>query len=92
MICILTGVNRIVHKMTRTSVRTRAANSPIRGSGAQEEVSRFCQLSRQQGQKLWTEYAGKAPADLQFKVTWIGFWFNIPGFTSDPTEPVWRES
>jgi simple sugar transport system substrate-binding protein len=25
------------------------------------------------------------PAALQFKVTWIGFWFNIPGFTSDPT-------
>ena len=32
----------------------------------------------------WTE-AGNDPADLQFKVTWIGFWFNIPGFTSDPT-------
>ncbi len=34
----------------------------------------------------WTEYAGKDAADLQFKVTWIGFWFNIPGFTSDPTQ------
>lgn len=27
-----------------------------------------------------------ATADLQFTVTWIGFWFNIPGFTLDPTE------
>ncbi len=34
----------------------------------------------------WTEYAGKDPADLQVKVTWIGFWFNIPGVTSDPTQ------
>ncbi|HEU0297404.1 MAG TPA: BMP family ABC transporter substrate-binding protein [Anaerolineales bacterium] len=34
----------------------------------------------------WTEYAGKDAADLEFKVTWIGFWFNIPGFTSDPTQ------
>lgn len=34
----------------------------------------------------WTEYGGKDAADLQFKVTWIGFWFNIPGFTSDPTQ------
>ncbi|NWG05850.1 MAG: BMP family ABC transporter substrate-binding protein [Chloroflexi bacterium] len=34
----------------------------------------------------WTEYAGKDAADLKFKVTWIGFWFNIPGFTSDPTQ------
>jgi simple sugar transport system substrate-binding protein len=33
----------------------------------------------------WTQ-AGKDPADLQFKVTWIGFWFNIPGFTADPTQ------
>jgi simple sugar transport system substrate-binding protein len=34
----------------------------------------------------WQNYAGKDPADLKFKVTWIGFWFNIPGFTSDPTQ------
>lgn len=34
----------------------------------------------------WTEYLGKDAADLAFKVTWIGFWFNIPGFTSDPTQ------
>jgi len=32
------------------------------------------------------ETAGKDPAELQFKVTWIGFWFNIPGVTSDPTQ------
>jgi len=25
-------------------------------------------------------------ADLKFKVTWIGFWFNIPGQTLDPTK------
>ncbi len=34
----------------------------------------------------WTEYAGKDAADLQFKVTWIGFWFYIPGVSSDPTQ------
>jgi simple sugar transport system substrate-binding protein len=34
----------------------------------------------------WTEYLGKDAADLSFKVTWIGFWFNIPGVTSDPTQ------
>jgi simple sugar transport system substrate-binding protein len=34
----------------------------------------------------WTEYLGKDPADLQFSVNWIGFWFNIPGVTSDPTQ------
>jgi simple sugar transport system substrate-binding protein len=34
----------------------------------------------------WTNYRGKAAADLDFKVTWIGFWFNIPGQTLDPTQ------
>ncbi len=34
----------------------------------------------------WETYAEKDPADLEVKVTWIGFWFNIPGFTSDPTQ------
>lgn len=31
-------------------------------------------------------YAGMTPGNLQFTVTWIGFWFNIPGVTLDPTE------
>ncbi|MCE5252924.1 MAG: BMP family ABC transporter substrate-binding protein [Actinomycetia bacterium] len=34
----------------------------------------------------WTEYLGKDPAELKFRVDWIGFWFNIPGVTSDPTQ------
>ena len=34
----------------------------------------------------WTKYLNKNAADLKFKVTWIGFWFNIPGVTSDPTQ------
>jgi simple sugar transport system substrate-binding protein len=34
----------------------------------------------------WTKYLGKKAEDLKFKVTWIGFWFNIPGVTSDPSQ------
>ena len=34
----------------------------------------------------WVNYLKKDPAKLQFKVTWIGFWFNIPGVTSDPSQ------
>lgn len=34
----------------------------------------------------WTNYAGKNAADLKFNVKWIGFWFNIPGVTLDPTQ------
>jgi simple sugar transport system substrate-binding protein len=32
------------------------------------------------------EAAGNDPASLEFKVTWIGFWFHIPGFTTDPVD------
>jgi simple sugar transport system substrate-binding protein len=34
----------------------------------------------------WTNYLHKDPAQLKFKVTWIGFWFNIPGVTADPSQ------
>ncbi len=34
----------------------------------------------------YENYAGGDPAELTFTVTWIGFWFNIPGVTLDPTE------
>jgi simple sugar transport system substrate-binding protein len=32
----------------------------------------------------WHEYRGMT-TDIEFSVNWIGFWFNIPGFTQDPT-------
>ncbi|MBN1287895.1 MAG: BMP family ABC transporter substrate-binding protein [Anaerolineae bacterium] len=38
----------------------------------------------------YEQYAGGDPAELEFTVTWIGFWFNIPGVTLDPTEEVNR--
>ena len=34
----------------------------------------------------WTNYLGKDADDLEFKVTWIGFWFYIPGVALDPTQ------
>lgn len=34
----------------------------------------------------WTNVLHNDPTKLAFKVTWIGFWFNIPGVTSDPTQ------
>ncbi|KPK10381.1 MAG: hypothetical protein AMJ56_08215 [Anaerolineae bacterium SG8_19] len=34
----------------------------------------------------YENYRGMDPNDLGFTVTWIGFWFNIPGVTLDPTE------
>ncbi len=34
----------------------------------------------------WSQYRKADPKDLKFRVTWIGFWFNIPGQTLDPTK------
>ena len=34
----------------------------------------------------YENYRSMNPDDLDFTVTWIGFWFNIPGVTLDPTE------
>jgi len=34
----------------------------------------------------WEKVLGNDPQGLTFKVTWIGFWFNIPGVTADPTQ------
>jgi simple sugar transport system substrate-binding protein len=34
----------------------------------------------------WTNYLKKDAASLKFKVTWIGYWYNEPGTTLDPTK------
>ena len=34
----------------------------------------------------WTQVLHKDPAQLKFTVNWIGYWVNIPGVTSDPTQ------
>lgn len=51
-----------------------------------DETRRFAASAYLGAKYCWTKYAGKDAADLEFKVTWIGFWFNIPGVTLDPTQ------
>jgi simple sugar transport system substrate-binding protein len=36
-------------------------------------------------QECYKLYRAGNPADIKFIVNWIGFWFNIPGVTLDPT-------
>ena len=33
----------------------------------------------------WEDVLGNDPAGLDFGVNWIGYWFNLPGVTLDPT-------
>ncbi len=51
-----------------------------------DETRRLASSAYLGAKYCWQHYRGKDPKDLQFKVTWIGFWFNIPGVTSDPTQ------
>ncbi|MDX9992805.1 MAG: BMP family ABC transporter substrate-binding protein [Anaerolineales bacterium] len=51
-----------------------------------DETRRLASAAYLGADYCWQNYMGKDSADLKFKVTWIGFWFNIPGVTSDPTQ------
>jgi simple sugar transport system substrate-binding protein len=51
-----------------------------------DETRRLVNSAYLGAKHCWTEVLGNDAADLGFEVNWIGFWFNIPGFTLDPTE------
>ncbi len=51
-----------------------------------DETRRLASSAYLGAKYCWTNYLGKDASTLEFKVTWIGFWFNIPGVTSDPTQ------
>jgi simple sugar transport system substrate-binding protein len=51
-----------------------------------EETRRLSAACYLGAKYAWEQVLKKNPADLKFQVTWIGFWFNIPGVTADPTQ------
>jgi len=51
-----------------------------------DETRRLASSAYLGAKYCWTKYMNKKAEDLKFKVTWIGFWFNIPGVTSDPSQ------
>lgn len=51
-----------------------------------EETRRLAAACYLGARHAWANVRGKDIKDLQFKVTWIGFWFNIPGVTADPSQ------
>ncbi len=51
-----------------------------------EETRRLAASCYLGARYAWEHVLKNDPADLKFKVTWIGFWFNIPGVTADPTQ------
>jgi simple sugar transport system substrate-binding protein len=51
-----------------------------------EETRRLAASAFLGARHAWVDVLGKKPEDLKFQVTWIGFWFNVPGVTADPTQ------
>lgn len=51
-----------------------------------DETRRYTSAAYLGAKYCWENYRKRQAKDLNFKVTWIGFWFNIPGKTLDPTK------
>lgn len=67
------------------ALTSQTGNISYLGPLINDETRRLASSVYLGAQKCWAD-AGKDPSQLKFEVNWIGFWFNIPGVTLDPTE------
>ncbi len=67
------------------ALTTQTGSIAYLGPLANDETRRLTDSAFLGAKYCWENYRGKDAADLQFEVSWIGFWFNIPGVTADPT-------
>ncbi len=51
-----------------------------------DETRRFVNAAYLGAKYCWTNYRNQPASSLGFTVKWIGYWFNIPGTTLDPTQ------
>ncbi len=51
-----------------------------------DETRRVANAAYLGARYAWEHVRGERPEALTFKVSWIGFWFNMPGVTSDPNQ------
>jgi simple sugar transport system substrate-binding protein len=68
------------------ALTTQTGKIGFLGPLANDETRRLADSAYLGARYCWTTYRGRPAASLGFKVTWIGFWFNIPGQTLDPTK------
>ncbi len=68
------------------ALTTQAGKIGYLGPLINEETRRLAASVYLGAKYAWETVLKKKPEDLKFQVTWIGFWFNIPGVTSDPTQ------
>ncbi|HBB31535.1 MAG TPA: BMP family ABC transporter substrate-binding protein [Cyanobacteria bacterium UBA8803] len=68
------------------ALNTQTGKIGFLGPLINDETRRLVSAAYLGSKYCWENYRKKSPQDLKFKVTWIGFWFNIPGVTLDPTK------
>ncbi|MDF1593041.1 MAG: BMP family ABC transporter substrate-binding protein [Desulfobacterales bacterium] len=68
------------------AMTTRTGKIAYLGPLINEETRRLAASCYLGARYAWEKVLKKKPDDLKFQVTWIGFWFNIPGVTADPTQ------
>ena len=68
------------------ALTTQTGKIGVVGPLINDETRRFVNAAYLGAKYCWTTYRKEDPAKLGFSVKWIGFWFNIPGTTLDPTQ------
>ncbi len=68
------------------AMTTKTGKIGYLGPLVNEETRRLASSCYLGARYAWENVLKKDPKDLTFQVTWIGFWFNIPGVTADPTQ------
>ncbi len=68
------------------ALTTQTGNISYLGPLINDETRRLASSAYLGARYCYENFRGEDPASLGFEVNWIGFWFNIPGVTLDPTE------
>lgn len=68
------------------AMTTKTGKIGYLGPLVNEETRRLADSAYLGARYAWVNVLRKNPKALTFQVTWIGFWFNIPGVTADPTQ------
>jgi len=87
MVCIMGKM--VYMKMVAgvaAAMTTKTGKIGFLGPLVNDETRRLASSAYLGARYAWVHYRHMNAAKLQFKVTWIGYWFNIPGVTSDPTQ------
>jgi simple sugar transport system substrate-binding protein len=68
------------------ALKTETGTMGYLGPLINDETRRLANSAYLGARYCYENYKGGNPDDIAFIVQWIGFWFNIPGVTLDPTE------